>query len=102
ADDEADPGTASRFARGTVDASLRFRAPEDGTYQVTVGDLFSAPEPVPGAVYRLVIRPESPDFLLFATPADPSRPEGLTLRAGGRAAAFVLAHRLDGFARPIR
>ncbi|RUL87786.1 PPC domain-containing protein [Tautonia sociabilis] len=102
ADDLGDPGTGPRFGTGTVDPILRFQAPEDGLYQVFVGDLFNATVPAPGAVYRLVIRPERPDFLLFTAPSDPGSPEGVTLHAGGRATASVLAHRLDGFARPIR
>lgn len=102
ADDERDPGTAPRFSRGTVDPILKFQAPEDATYRITVGDLYNAAEPAPGAVYRLVVRPERPDFLLFVAPSDAGRPGAVSVRAGGRAEAYVLVHRRDGLGGPIR
>jgi hypothetical protein len=102
ADDQADPGTAPRFARGSVDPILKFQAPEDATYRVTVGDLYNATEPAPRAVYRLVIRPERPDFALFLAPGDAGRPGAVSVLAGGRTDASVLAHRVDGMNRPIR
>ncbi len=102
ADDQGDPGTGNRFGTGTVDPVVRFEAPDDGTYQVTVGDLYNAREVDPTAVYRLVVRPQQPEFRLFAAPNDPGNPEGLTLLSGGRSVAYVLAHRFDGLAGPIR
>lgn len=102
ADDQADPGNGSRFGTATVDPVLRFEAPEDGTYLVTVGDLFNAREVDPRAVYRLVIRPEKPDFFLVAAPEDAGNPEGVTLRAGSRTVVYVLVHRSDGFAAAVR
>ncbi|MEW4570131.1 PPC domain-containing protein [Tautonia sp. JC769] len=102
ADDQGDPGTGNRFGRATVDPVLRFEAPEDGAYLITVGDLYNAREVDPAAVYRLVVRPQQPDFQLFAAPNDPGNPEGLTLQSGGRSVAYVLAHRFDGLAGPIR
>ncbi|QDV35163.1 PPC domain-containing protein [Tautonia plasticadhaerens] len=102
ADDQGDPGTAPRFPRATVDPALKFQAPEDATYRITVGDLYNAAEPAPGAVYRLVIRPERPDFLLFAAPGDAGGPAAVSVRAGGRTNAQVLVHRRDGLAGPIR
>ncbi|WP_169977201.1 PPC domain-containing protein [Tautonia rosea] len=101
-DDQGDPGTGNRFGTGTVDPVVRFEAPEDGTYVITVGDLYNAREVDPTAVYRLVVRPQQPDYRLFVAPNDPGNPEGLTLWSGGRSVAYVLAHRFDGMAGPIR
>jgi hypothetical protein len=101
-DDLPDAGTAARFPLATVDAALRWQVPEDGVYQVVVNDLYGSQRGDPRLTYRLNIRPERPDFRLFVVPNGPGAPEALTVRAGGRAAAYVLAQRLDGLAGPIR
>ncbi|CAN5774860.1 PPC domain-containing protein [soil metagenome] len=101
ADDLADFGTGNRFSTASVDAALRWQVPEDGTYQVVVSDLFNTQKYDPRVSYRLVIRPEEPEFRLFLVPENAAQPEALTVRAGGRTSAQVLAWRLDGFAGPI-
>ncbi len=101
ADDLADPGTGARFSTASVDAALRWQVPEDGTYQVLVNDLYNSQKFDPRMAYRLVIRPEQPDFQLFVVPESAAQAEGLTVRAGGRASAQVLAWRVDGFTGSI-
>ena len=101
-EDMPDRGGLTRFNTGTVDASVRWSAPEDGLYQVAVSDLFTSQRGDARLAYRLHIRPERPDFHLFLLPESPNQPDSLTLRAGGRALAYVLAVRLDGFSGPIR
>ncbi|SIO15790.1 pre-peptidase C-terminal domain-containing protein [Singulisphaera sp. GP187] len=102
AEDTPDQGGGARFGVGSVDASLRWQVPEDGTYQVVVNDLYSSQRGDPRLVYRLNIRPERPDFRLFVVPASATLVDSLTIAAGGRATATVVAWRTDGFAGPIR
>jgi hypothetical protein len=101
-DDQPDRGGQARFPTGTVDAAARFQAPDDGLYQVIVSDLYGSQRGDPRLAYRLSIRPERPDFHLFLLPDSPDQPDALTLNAGGRALAYVLAVRRDGFTGPIR
>jgi hypothetical protein len=76
--------------------------PEDGIYQVVLNDLYSSQRGDPRLAYRLNIRPERPDFRLFVVPPSASQADAVTLGAGGRASAYVLAWRIDGFTGPIR
>lgn len=101
-DDQPDHGTAARFPRATVDVAVRWQVPEDGVYQVVVTDLYGSQRGDPRLSYRLNIRPERPDFRLFVVPNNPAAPEAVTVRAGGRASASILAQRLDGMNGPIR
>ena len=100
-EDLPDPGGAARFNMATLDAAVRWQVPEDGVYQVVVNDLYGSQRGDPRLSYRLNIRPERPDFQLFVVPDDALALDSLTVRAGGRASAYVLARRSDGFAGPI-
>ncbi len=102
ADDTADPSSLPRFASHTVDPTLRWVVPEDGTYQVVLFDLFGSRRGGPELAYRFQVRAERPDFQLFLVPANPALPGGTTVRSGGRALAFAQVRRLDGYANPIR
>ena len=101
-DDTPEKGDAARFPVGTVDASVRWSAPDDGLYQVAINDLYSSQRGDVRLAYLLRIRPERPDFALFLLPDSPNQPDSLTLYAGGRSMAYVLAVRSDGFNGPIR
>ncbi|MCA1686864.1 MAG: pre-peptidase, partial [Planctomycetia bacterium] len=101
-DDTADRGDPVRFTTLTVDASVRWVAPEDGLYQVAISDLYGSQRGDVRLSYRLNIRPERPDFHLFLLPDEPNQPDGVTVPAGGRALASVLALRSDGFDGAIR
>jgi hypothetical protein len=102
-DDQPDPVPASPFPTASVDAVLRWQVPEDGTYQVVLNDSFASQRGGVRLYYRLNVRSPRPDFRLFAIPATPPGQLGdLTVRAGGRELAFVVATRLDGFTSPIR
>jgi hypothetical protein len=101
-EDTADKGGQSRFFTASADASLRWSAPEDGTYQVAVSDLYGSQRGDVRLSYRLNVRPERPDFHLFVLPEHPEKPDSLSVRAGGRTLAYVLAWRVDGFDGPIR
>jgi len=101
ADDTADPGLAPRFNLASTDATLRWQVPADGTYQVVLNDVAGTSRAGPRLSYRLSVRPEHPDFRLFLVPDAVNALDAVTVRRGGRAAAMLLAWRLDGFAAPI-
>jgi len=101
-DDIPDGGTGPRFNTQTIDAALRWQVPDDGVYQVQISDLHASQRGHPRLTYRLVIRPEQPDFDLALVPDSPSAADSVTIRSGGRSAAIVTAIRRDGFAGPIR
>jgi hypothetical protein len=101
-DDLPDGGTGPRFNTQTVDAAIRWAVPDDGLYQILISDLHASQRGHPRLTYRLVIRPEQPDYSLVLVPGDAVTVDAVTIRAGGKAAANVLAIRRDGFAGPIR
>ncbi len=101
-EDSPDQGAGTRFLMSSVDASLQWQVPEDGTYQVVISDLYSSQRGDPRLVYRLNIRPARPDFRLYVVPEGAAGGDSLTIGAGGRASAYVIAWRIDGFTGPIR
>jgi hypothetical protein len=104
--DDAPPDSAQGllFPTSSVDASLRWQVPEDGTYQVAVNDAYSSQRGDLRLFYRLNIRRGRPDFRLFVVPESPQAgpPSSLIIRAGGRELAYAVAARIDGFSGPIR
>jgi hypothetical protein len=99
------------FDTSSDDPSYRLVVAEDATYRVTVRDQFGGTRSDPRCMYRLVIRPEQPDFRLVAVPA-PVRPGApnpqqavtggsLVLQRGGSTVLDVRAERRDGFAGEI-
>jgi hypothetical protein len=101
-DDVPDAGAGPRFTSQTVDAAVRWQVPDDGLYQVLASDLYASQRGHARLTYRLVIRREEPDFELVAVPESPTGIDSVTVRAGGRTAAYVAAIRKDGFGGPIR
>ena len=97
------------FNTATRDPAGRFEASQDGTYRITVKDLFNRAEASPSHVYRLSIRKESPDFRLVAlATALPGKKDakdlGLgtpILRRGETLPIRVIAFRRDGFTGDI-
>lgn len=90
------------------DTSVKFVAPSDGTYRITLRDRYGAARGDASLVYRLILRPESPDFRVVAVPSaltPPAQrqaaPSGITLRRGDNFPIYVMAFRRDGFAGPI-
>ncbi len=103
---DADPG-GKKFSTLSNDPAFRFQAKDDGTYRVSVSDLFGATRSNPASTYRLVIRKETPDFRLVAVVEPPANaankndraaaPRGVMLRSGETTAVRVIAIRRDGF-----
>jgi hypothetical protein len=102
ADDLPDLGAGARLPTASVDAALRWQAPDHGTYQLVVNDLNYTQRGDPRLTYQLRIRPEKPDFVLYLVPPNLNQIEAVTVRAGGRALAYVVAVRRDGLNRPIQ
>ena len=109
-----DPGASSNLGGNVFytlrdDPSYRFVARADGEYLITVSDLYGGAQHDPRSVYRLIIRPETPDFRVVATPRAPSsntrtpQPDvwSAVLRRGGNELIEVYAFRRDGFDGPI-
>jgi hypothetical protein len=97
------------FDRPSRDPALLFVAPADGSFRLLVRDLEGTATAQPRNVYRLVIRPPSPDFLLACTlkqpvEDDPQKPRtwNPVLRRGGMLALRFAALRREGFADEIR
>jgi hypothetical protein len=102
-DDLPESAPAANFPTATVDAAILWQAPEDGLYQVVINDVYSSQRGDVRLFYRLAIHPARPDFRLFVVPVEPQGlVNGVTIRAGGRTAAIVVATRIDGFTGPIR
>ena len=101
-EDSPDQGGGPRFGLSSVDPSLVWQAPEDGTYQVVLSDLYSSQRGDPSLYYRLNLRPLRPDFRLFVVPEGAAGSDSVVIGAGGKAYASVIAWRTDGFAGPIR
>ncbi len=97
-----DRGDPSRFGTKSVDAFLKWTAPDDGLYQIAMNDLYGTQRGDVRLSYRLSIRPERPDFHLFLLPDAADMPDALALPVGGRELASVLAVRSDGFNGPIK
>jgi hypothetical protein len=89
------------------DTAVKFVAPADGTYRITMRNRYGSAGD-PSLVYRLIVRPETPDFRVVAVPTaltPPAQrqaaPSGVTLRRGDNFPIYVMALRRDGFAGPI-
>lgn len=89
------------------DSSIRFVAPSDGTFRITLRNRYGSAGDA-SLVYRLILRPETPDFRVVAIPSAltaPAQrqgaPSGITLRRGDNFPIYVAALRRDGFTGPV-
>jgi len=78
---------------GTLDATLLFSVPADGTYQISVSDS-SGRSGTRAAVYHVQLEVAQPDFTLNVL-------ELLAVPSGGKAGLAVKVARQAGFAEPI-
>ncbi|MBU6173250.1 MAG: hypothetical protein KGQ60_05565 [Planctomycetes bacterium] len=102
--------SAVGFGLDSRDGRMRFVAPADGHYRLTLRDAFNTTEKSPRLPYRLVVRRPGPDFELIAVPDQGPRNRPLptsvsllppTLRRGGVTSIRVFVERLDDFAGNI-
>lgn len=112
-DDETTNIGSTAFNGASGDPYFRLTAPQDGTYRVTVRDLYGDSRGDPRLIYRLVIHKPEPDFRLIALPVTLAKGSNNTTGVGYRAAGFiirsgevspisVMAARIDGFDGPVR
>ncbi|MDQ3332249.1 MAG: hypothetical protein M3552_16630, partial [Planctomycetota bacterium] len=107
ADDIAENLAPNAFDTLTDDPLVRFEAPADGSYRVSVRDRYFASRGGPLLDYRLSIRKPAPDFQLAVVPlyrdkADaPPAPGALDVRKGESVAVGVYLFRRDGFSGPV-
>lgn len=95
------------------DPRLVFTADRDGAYRLGLRNLAGGSYADTAAVYRLLIRPATPDFRLLAAvgelgsnPGDANDttlnvPTVPRLRRGGRVPIVVQVHRMDGYDGPV-
>ncbi len=109
--DDPEEGGGGRRRRGppdpdaqVLDPSAIFTVPEDGTYRILVRDQAGSGRKNPAFAYRLVIKPEEPDFRLVAKATaamnqqDQALPlQSVAVRKGGSALIPVAVERRDGF-----
>lgn len=106
-DDDPNNPLANLFDTITDDNVVKFIAPADGTFRVTLRERYGNSKQDLG-VYRLIIRKETPDFRVAAIPAAvtppgqrQAAPSAIALRRGDSFPIQVVAFRRDGFAGPI-
>ena len=107
-DDDPTNPLANLFDTVNDDTAVKFVAPTDGNYRVTLRDRYGTTRGDASLQYRLVIRKETPDFRVAAiastlTPPGQRQaaPSGITLRRGDNFPINVVAFRRDGFTGPI-
>jgi Bacterial pre-peptidase C-terminal domain len=106
-DDDPTNPLANLFDTLSDDNVVKFIAPADGTFRITLRERYGNSKQDLG-VYRLIVRKETPDFRVVAvasalTPPGQRQaaPSGITLRRGDNFPVQVVVFRRDGFAGPI-
>jgi hypothetical protein len=109
--DDPEQGGGGRRRRGPpdpdsqiLDPTADWTVPEDGTYRLLVRDQAGSGRKNPAFVYRLVIKPDEPDFRLVARAVatmnqqDQILPlQSVVVRKGGTAIIPINVDRRDGF-----
>lgn len=106
-DDDPNNPLANLFDTLNDDNVVKFLAPADGQYRITLRERYGNSKQDMG-VYRLIVRKDAPDFRVAAVattliPPGPRQaaPSGINLRRGDNFPIHVIALRRDGFAGPI-
>ncbi|MEZ6048586.1 MAG: hypothetical protein R3C11_24025 [Planctomycetaceae bacterium] len=107
-DDNATELFGPWFTSKTHDPIFRFEVPATGKYRLLVRDRYFDSRGRAEFVYRVAIRPESPEFKLVTIPLK-TKPAGdataetgtITLRKGENLELLVLTGRRDGFTGPV-
>lgn len=95
------------FDTKSDDPVLKFTAPEAGNYRILLRDLFNEVRGDPRLAYRLVIRPEQPDFRVAVLPEFPGDANATPqlwpaqLAKGGAAHLTAVVQRSEGFGGPV-
>lgn len=105
--DDAPPAGTAPYRLVRRDPSLRWEAPEDATYRVSVRDQLATTPATAGRQYVLAIRKPQPALDMLAAWLYPinnqaqAKPMGNNLLPGGSAAIRVLISRADGLTGPV-
>ena len=106
-DDDPTNPLANLFDTLSDDNVVKFVAPADGSFRVTLRERYGNSKQDLG-VYRLIVRKETPDFrvVTVATALTPpgqrqATPCGITLRRGDNFPVQVVVFRRDGYAGPV-
>ncbi len=106
-DDDPTNPLANLFDTLSDDNVVKFVAPADGTFRITLRERYGNSKHDLG-VYRLIVRKETPDFrvVAVATALTPpgqrqATPCGITLRRGDNFPVQVVVFRRDGYAGPV-
>ena len=105
--DDAPPTGTAPYRVVRRDPSLRWEAPEDATYRLTVRDQLASTPATAGRKYVLSVRKPQPALDVLAAWLYPinnqatARPIGNNLLPGGSAAIRVLINRADGLTGPV-
>ncbi len=97
------------FDTSHADVSYKLAVPESGTYRVLLRDLYFQTRGNPSYLYRLAIRPQTPDFRLLAVAEAPRNQQNgnkidlwsPVLQRGGTQGVRVYAQRQDDFVGDI-
>ncbi len=105
-DDRTSPANLV-FSTVRRDAVYRFAVPEDGKFLIQARDLYASVRGDARLGYRLIVRPESPSFTVFALVGGPlpnvvRQPSGVVLRSHGTAHLDLYLIRRDGFSGEVR
>lgn len=100
---------APEFEAANEDPSTKFTVPEDGTYRLMIRDQFGDGRKDPSYVYRLAIRPATPDFRVLAYATVPQTQQqqnqmplaAPSVRKGGTLAMALVVQRQGDFAGEI-
>ncbi|VTR97411.1 PPC domain-containing protein [Tuwongella immobilis] len=101
-DDTQDRVSPNQFYVATDDpAAVRLIPPRDGIYTVEVSSREAGILASHRDLYRLCIRPETPDYRLVVMSSSPVYPEPLHLGRGSHTSMMVYISRQDGMNQPI-
>lgn len=95
-------GDATPVSAASLDPEGTWKAPQSGTYDLLVRDLYGASLGGFERQYRLRIENREPDFRVFAYPDENDRPAGISLPQGGHTHVSLYVDRQHGFDKPVR
>ncbi len=102
-DDDATTAAQNIYDTNTDDPKFLLQVNADCRYRITVRDHYGATRSDPSLSYRLIVRPEQPDFRVVAVPQSPGNNQvwETGIRRGDNIGVNVYAYRRDGFTGPI-
>jgi hypothetical protein len=102
-DDDGTTAAQNIYDTNTDDPKFLLQVGADCKYRITLRDHYGATRNDPSLSYRLVVRPEQPDFRVVAVPQSPGNNQvwEAGIRRGENFGVNLYAYRRDGFDGPI-